>query len=263
MQKGQAAGLVFFLVIVKKRDFGRLAVYNQRNQDKSMNLKRIIWTSCFAAVVLTASFALGQPHRGGGSMGMRGGQTFSHGGMGTWGGRNWNGGNWSGRNGGNWSGRNWSGGNWSGNWRHHHHHGGSDFIFIGDFGFPFWGWGWGYPYGYGYGYGSPYGYGYGSPDGYGYGSSYGYGYPNGYGNPYGNDNYYGGSAYGRGYGNRSTVAQVQRRLAQAGYYHGAIDGIMGPQTRRAIRAYERDRGDRGQSSYGAVEPQLPAANSLS
>src|SRR5204863_10203727 len=149
VQKGQAAGLVFFLVIVKKRDFGRLAVYNQRNQDKSMNLKRIIWTSCFAAVVLTASFALGQPHRGGGSMGMRGGQTFSHGGMGTWGGRNWNGGNWSGRNGGNWSGRNggnwsgrnWSGGNWSGNWRHHHHHGGSDFIFIGDFGFPFCGWG--------------------------------------------------------------------------------------------------------------------------
>src|SRR6266403_2023381 len=108
-----------------------------------MNLKRIIWTSCFAAVVLTASFALGAPHRGGGSMGMRGGQTFSHGGMGTWGGRNWNGGNWGGRNwnggnwsgrnwnGGNWSGRNWSGGNWSGNWRHPHH-GGSDFMCSGD-----------------------------------------------------------------------------------------------------------------------------------
>jgi hypothetical protein len=91
-----------------------------------MNLKRIIWTSCFAAVVLTASFALGAPHRGGGSMGMRGGgQTFSRGGMGTWSGRNWNGGNWSGRN--------WNGGNWG----HHHHGGGSDFIFIG--GFPFWG----------------------------------------------------------------------------------------------------------------------------
>jgi hypothetical protein len=199
-----------------------------------MNLKRIIWTSCFAAVVLTASFALGQSHRGGGhfsSMGMRGGQTFNHGGMGTW-------------SGGNWSGRNWSGGNWSGNWRHHHHHDGSDFIFIGDFGFPFWGWGWGYPYGYGYGYPYGYGYGYGGYGygDYGYGNGYGYGYDNGYG--YGN-----GNGYGRGYGNQSTVAQVQRRLAQAGYYHGAIDGIMGPQTRRAIRAYERDRGDRGQYSY--------------
>jgi peptidoglycan hydrolase-like protein with peptidoglycan-binding domain len=31
-------------------------------------------------------------------------------------------------------------------------------------------------------------------------------------------------------------------LARAGYYHGAIDGILGPQTRRAIAAYERDHG---------------------
>jgi len=38
------------------------------------------------------------------------------------------------------------------------------------------------------------------------------------------------------------TAQLQRRLARAGYYHGAIDGIMGPVTRRAIRAYERDYG---------------------
>ncbi len=40
----------------------------------------------------------------------------------------------------------------------------------------------------------------------------------------------------------SRVAQLQSRLASAGYYHGAIDGIMGPATRRAIRAYERDHG---------------------
>ncbi len=33
VQKGRAAGLVFFLVIVKKRDFDRLPVYNQRNKD--------------------------------------------------------------------------------------------------------------------------------------------------------------------------------------------------------------------------------------
>src|SRR5438876_703617 len=31
----------------------------------------------------------------------------------------------------------------------------------------------------------------------------------------------------------------------SGYHHGAIDGIMGPATRRAIRAYERDNGYAG------------------
>jgi peptidoglycan hydrolase-like protein with peptidoglycan-binding domain len=41
------------------------------------------------------------------------------------------------------------------------------------------------------------------------------------------------------------VAELQNRLASAGYYHGAIDGIMGPATRRAIRAYERDHGYAG------------------
>ena len=45
---------------------------------------------------------------------------------------------------------------------------------------------------------------------------------------------YGGYGYQGGYGNGSSVVQLQRRLAQAGYYHGPIDGIMGPQTRRAI-----------------------------
>jgi len=89
-------------------------------------------------------------------------------------------------------------------------------IFIGDFGFPWWwgwgpSWGWGYP-GYPYGYYGGYNYG-------GYGSSYGYGDSSG-----------------------SRVAELQSRLARAGYYHGAIDGIMGPATRRAIRAYERDHG---------------------
>jgi hypothetical protein len=83
------------------------------------------------------------------------------------------------------------------------------FAFIDTFGFPFF-----YPYPY-----YPYPYG----DYY----SYGYGY--------------------QGYGNGSSVVQLQRRLARAGYYHGAIDGIMGPATRRAIRAYERDHNQR---AYG-------------
>ena len=92
----------------------------------------------------------------------------------------------------------------------------NEIIFIGDFGFP-WSWGWGWDPWWGWGY--PYGY-YG---GYNYGD-YGSGY---------------------GYGSRSRVADLQRRLARAGYYHGSIDGVLGPQTRRAIRAYERDHGYAG------------------
>src|SRR5438477_551761 len=56
---------------------------------------------------------------------------------------------------------------------------------------------------------------------------------------------WGGQGYGN-YGNasptHSRVAELQRRLAHAGYYHGSVDGVLGPQTRRAIRAYERDHG---------------------
>jgi len=106
----------------------------------------------------------------------------------------------------------------------------NEVVFIGDFGFPWWwGWGWGPWWGWGY----PYGY-YG---GYNYG------------------NY--GSGYGYGDSSRSRVAELQRRLARAGYYHGAIDGIMGPATRRAIRGYERDHGG---SAYGAIDQRLPFEN---
>jgi Putative peptidoglycan binding domain len=209
-----------------------------------MNSRLRLSATC-CALLLTASLAVGAPRgggRGGGygghfsGMSARSGHSFSRGGMGiaggrqwsgrNWSGRNWSGRNWSGRNwsGRNWNGRNWRGRNWNGNWRHHHDD--NDVIFIGSFGFPSWGWGWGYPYGY-YGYGYPYGYGYGY-NGYGYN--------------------YGQSGYGYGYGShgsRSRVAELQRRLARAGYYGGSIDGIMGPQTRRAIRAYERDRGYAG------------------
>jgi hypothetical protein len=40
----------------------------------------------------------------------------------------------------------------------------------------------------------------------------------------------------------SLVARVQSRLAHDGYDPGPIDGDMGPQTRRAIRAYQDDTG---------------------
>jgi hypothetical protein len=158
-----------------------------------------------------------------------------------WGGRNWNGGNWNRNwNGGNWN-RNWNGGNWGGNWHHRRHfHDDDDFNNVGFFGgFPFWGWGWGWGYPY-YGYYPPYGY---YPYGYygsGYYRSYSYNYGNGYGNGYAN-----------GYRDHANIADLQDRLAHAGYYHGQIDGIFGPRTRYALRAYQHDHPNgNGNNNYG-------------
>jgi hypothetical protein len=105
--------------------------------------------------------------------------------------------------------------------------------------------GYSYPYrSYGYGYGYPY-YSYGPSVSFGFGYPYSYGYY-----PY---DYYGTQPYSYGYyghnrpayntyANGSIVIQVQSRLARAGYYRGAIDGVMGPRTHYAIQAYERDHG---------------------
>ena len=71
----------------------------------------------------------------------------------------------------------------------------------------------------------------------GYGTSWGY-YPYSYlgGYPYSSyDNY----SYGY---NASLVASVQRRLGQLGYYHGVVDGVVGPQTRGAIAAFKNRNG---------------------
>ena len=38
------------------------------------------------------------------------------------------------------------------------------------------------------------------------------------------------------------VQRAQRQLKERGYYSGAIDGVMGPATQAALRAYQRDRG---------------------
>lgn len=148
-------------------------------------------------------------------------------------------------------------GNWHSNWSHNHSHfwhghnwcwiGGSWFAF--DVGFwPWWPWWYDYPY-YGYGYG----YGYGYPYGYGYGSSYGY--DNGYG--YSNDpgvydsqptdqnGYEDHSGYqqnGNDQSANSTVAGAQDRLAQEGFYHGQIDGVLGPETRHAIVRFQTKHG---------------------
>jgi peptidoglycan hydrolase-like protein with peptidoglycan-binding domain len=71
-----------------------------------------------------------------------------------------------------------------------------------------------------------------------------YGYPY-YGNPYygapyGGNAYYGNTSHGYTYG---TVTQaVQSALARRGYYRGAIDGVLGPETHNAIRAFQAQRG---------------------
>jgi hypothetical protein len=135
--------------------------------------------------------------------------------------------------------------NWSHNHDHfwHGHHcrfvNGSWVVF--DFGFydPFY-WG-GYPWGY-------YGYGYGYPYGYPYDGSY---------NPYdqgvyeGKDAPYQGSDAGPSDENGSPVAVAQARLKRLGYYHGRIDGELGPATHRAITEYQRDHGLR---VSGSVTP---------
>jgi hypothetical protein len=103
-------------------------------------------------------------------------------------------------------------------------------FFFGGFGSPFF---YGYPY-----WGYPY-----------YGYPYGYGYPVGAYYSYDPRGIYEGqvaspqrSMNDGGGKDFSMAARVQRQLAAAGYYRGAIDGIIGDGTRRAIRNYERDNG---------------------
>ena len=84
------------------------------------------------------------------------------------------------------------------------------------------------------------------PWAYGY---YGYGYPYGaysyYDDGYYDDRYqpseYSEYGNGSGYGDAS-VSQVQAALARKGYYHGAIDGRMGPGTRSALKQYQLNHG---------------------
>jgi hypothetical protein len=94
--------------------------------------------------------------------------------------------------------------------------------FIFDFGFfP----GYGYPYDYyasDYNYADPYGYDPGVYEGADY---------------YSQGEYQSSDQY-----TDSTVAAAQERLAGEGYYRGAIDGVLGPATHRAILRYQSDHG---------------------
>jgi hypothetical protein len=115
---------------------------------------------------------------------------------------------------------------------------GSWFIF--DLGFFPW---YGYPYDYyGYDYYYPYSYPYSYPSGYDPGIYQGV-----------DPNYYGEGGYGPSEQNtNSSVAAAQERLARQGYYRGQIDGALGPETRRAIRRYQRDH-DLPETGYLTLE----------
>ena len=109
---------------------------------------------------------------------------------------------------------------------------------FGAFGFwPWWWWGWPgwwdgwYPYyDYGYGYGYPY-----------YGGDYGYGDPQ-----------TNGSQYGADYWNNLAVS-VQTKLANQGYYHGQVDGVIGSGTTEAVRRFQADH---RLKVTGKIDPKL-------
>jgi hypothetical protein len=87
----------------------------------------------------------------------------------------------------------------------------------------------------------PYGYGY-----YPYGAYYPYGgysyYDDGYyADSYASNEYAQSSGYDEGAAD-SSVSEVQSALSREGYYSGAVDGSLGPETRNALRRYQRARG---------------------
>lgn len=56
-------------------------------------------------------------------------------------------------------------------------------------------------------------------------------------------------------GGTSTVSSIQSNLTRLGYAPGPADGRLGPQTREAIRAYEKDH---GLLVDGRASPELAA-----
>jgi len=52
----------------------------------------------------------------------------------------------------------------------------------------------------------------------------------------------GGATYRTPSGFELPSAEIQRALKNAGYYNGSVDGKIGPQTREAVKAFQRDHG---------------------
>jgi hypothetical protein len=97
------------------------------------------------------------------------------------------------------------------------------------FGFP----GWWYPYDW-----------YAYPDAY-YGDSYSY---DNAPSAYGDDS----TPYGTQYWSNLAMS-VQTKLAQRGYYHGSIDGVLGPDSQRAIKEFQAAKKMR---VTGRIDPKL-------
>ena len=199
-----------------------------------MKTKGLILVSCLAAGALMASPAMGKPTKKSSvskskrtapqtTQVTRHNQNISPGSGGT---RYYGGSGYSGTR--SYVGRQYTGTRYYGNTGYYgngnYYGGGTRYYYSG--GYPYSGYYSGYPYSY-YG-GYPYS---------GYNNYYSYygGYPYG-----GYDRY---SYYRPTYGyNGSTVAAVQQRLGRLGYYRGVVDGVIGPQTRGAIAAFESRNG---------------------
>jgi hypothetical protein len=121
--------------------------------------------------------------------------------------------------------------NWHRDWDKHrfHHHNGLVFVFLDGF---WWGLSPAYfPWDY---------YPYYAYDNYPYDSSdYPYDYYD-YSYPYNYDDE-GINPAADEYGNNATVSAVQSALAKLGYYHGAVDGVLGDATEAALARYQEDR----------------------
>ena len=211
-----------------------------------MKTKGLIFVSCLAAGALIASPAMGKPakkssmskskrtapqttqvnrnYRHNQNISARTGSTRYYGGT-----------RYSGTR--SYAGRQYAGTRYYGGTRYGNYYGGSTRYYYGGGSYPYNGYYSGWP-----------------SSNWGYGRSGGY-YPSSYygGYPYSSYSYYSGYPY-RGYNNNysyytptygynaSMVAAVQRRLGQLGYYHGVVDGVIGPQTSGAIAAFESRNG---------------------
>jgi len=211
-----------------------------------MKTKGLIFVSCLAAGALIASPAMGKPakkssmskskqaapqttqvnrnYRHNQNISARTGSTRYYGGT-----------RYSGTR--SYAGQQYAGTRYYGGTRYGNYYGGSTRYYYGGGSYPYNGYYSGWP-----------------SSNWGYGRSGGY-YPSSYygGYPYSGYSYYGGypySGYNNNYSyytptygyNASMVAAVQRRLGQLGYYHGAVDGVIGPQTSGAIAAFEGRNG---------------------
>jgi hypothetical protein len=51
--------------------------------------------------------------------------------------------------------------------------------------------------------------------------------------------------------NKSVVRQVQRKLKDKGYYRAGVDGVVGPRTRNALKAFQKDQGLAASAEFDA------------